>query len=112
MYADVDAHDAAVRTFKFKSCPYSYRDESFDLVLEINGVERFRRLCLAGDKVDRPRPIEVKLPPGILMDGRNEFLWKTEINKDYADTEQTWLMLDYFALEAGRDPVGLNIVIR
>ena len=112
MYADVDAHDAAVRTFRFKSRPFGYPDHSYDLVLNVNGVERFRRLCLAGDNVERPSPIEVKLPPGTLMGGRNEFLWKTEFNPAYAEPQWTWLMLDYFALEAGRDPVGLNIVIR
>ena len=111
MYADVDAHDAATRTFKFKTRPYSYRNESFDLVLKVNGEERFRRLCLKDDKVIRPSNIEVELPPGTLMGGRNEFLWKTELNADYT-AEQTWMMLDYFALEVGKDPVGLNIIIR
>ena len=111
MYADVDAHDAATRTFKFKTRPYNYRNESFDLVLEVNGEERFRRLCLKDDKVIRPSNIEVELPPGTLMGGRNEFLWKTELNADYT-AEQTWMMLDYFALEVGKDPVGLNIIIR
>jgi hypothetical protein len=111
MYADVDAHDAATRTFKFKTRPYNYRNESFDLVLKVNGEERFRRLCLKDDKVIRPSNIEVELPPGTLMGGRNEFLWKTELNADYT-AEQTWMMLDYFALEVGKDPVGLNIIIR
>ena len=112
MYADIDAHDAAVRTFRFKSRPFSYPNHSYDLVLNVNGLERFRRLCLAGDNVERRSPIEVKLPPGTLVGGRNEFLWKTEFNPAYPDTTETWLRLDYFALEAGRDPVGLNIVIR
>lgn len=112
VYADVTAEDAAVRTFTFKSRPCSYPAQTYDLVLCVNGIERFRRLCLKNDGVVRPSPIEVELPPGTLVAGENEFLWKTEVNPDYPDPTYTWMRLDYYALEVGKDPVGTCLVVR
>ncbi len=112
LYADVDAQDAATRTFTFKSRPVYYPAQSYDLVMEVNGAERFRRLCSPSYSALRSSPIEITLPPGALVAGENEFVWKTEINPDYPNPSATWMGLDYFALEVGKDPVGFNVIVR
>ena len=112
LYADVDAQDAASRTFTFRSRPFNYPAQSYDLVMEVNGVECFRRLCYKTDNTLRPSPIEVRFPPGTLKAGENEFLWKTEENPDYPDPTGTWLQLDYFSLEVGKDPVGTCLIVQ
>ena len=110
--ADVNGLDAASRQFTFKSRPVYYPAQSYDLVMEVNGVERFRRLCSPSDSDLRSSPIEIALPPGALVAGDNEFVWKTEINASYPNPSGTWLGLDYFALEVGKDPVGFNLIVR
>ena len=110
--ADVNGLDAASRQFTFKSRPVYFPGQSYDLVMEVNGVERFRRLCSPSDSALRSSPIEIALPPGALVSGENEFVWKTEINASYPNPSSTWLGLDYFALEVGKDPVGFNFIIR
>lgn len=112
IYADVTAEDAAVRTFTFKSRPHSYPAQNYDLVMYVNGTERFRRLCLKNDSVVRPSPIAVALPPGTLNPGVNEFLWRTELNPNYDEPTSTWMTIDYYALEVGKDPVGTCLVVR
>ena len=110
--ADVNGLDAASRQFTFKSCPVYFPAQSYDLVMEVNGVERFRRLCSSLDSALRSSPIEIALPPGALVSGENEFVWKTEINESYPNPSSTWLGLDYFALEVGKDPAGFNLIVR
>ena len=78
----------------------------------VNGEERFRRLCSPDDKDLRSSPIEIALPPGTLRAGENEFVWKTVINESYPDQANTWLRLDYFALEIGENSMGFTLVIR
>ena len=112
IYADVTAEDAAMRTFTFKSRPHGYPAQNYDLVMYVNGTERFRRLCLKNDGVVRPSPIAVALPPGTLNPGVNEFLWRTELNPNYDEPTGTWMRLDYYALEVGKDPVGTCLVVR
>lgn len=109
--ADVNGLDAALRPFTFKSRPVGYpANNSYDLVMLVNGEERFRRLI--SKDTDRSSPIEIALPPGTLRAGENEFVWKTEINESYPDQVSTWLRLDYFALEIGENPMGFTLVIR
>ena len=109
--ADVNGLDAALRPFTFKSRPVGYpANNSYDLVMLVNGEERFRRLI--SKDTDRSSPIEIALPPGTLRAGGNEFVWKTEINESYPDQASTWLRLDYFALEIGENPMGFTLVIR
>ena len=109
--ADVNGLDAALRPFTFKSRPVGYpANNSYDLVMLVNGEERFRRLI--SKDTDRSSPIEIALPPGTLRAGENEFVWKTEINESYPDQASTWLRLDYFALEIGENPMGFTLVIR
>ena len=72
--ADVNATDAATRWFTFKSLPIDFPVQSYDLVMEVNGVERFRRLCSPSDSDLRSSPIEIALPPGTLAAGVNEFV--------------------------------------
>ena len=109
--ADVNGLDAASRPFTFKSRPVGYpANNSYDLVMLVNGEERFRRLI--SKDTDRSSPIEIALPPGTLRAGENEFVWKTVINESYPDQASTWLRLDYFALEIGENPMGFTLVIR
>ena len=111
--ADVNGLDAALRPFTFKSRPVGYpANNSYDLVMLVNGEERFRRLCSPDDKDLRSSPIEIALPPGTLRAGENEFVWKTVINESYPDQANTWLRLDYFALEIGENSMGFTLVIR
>ena len=111
--ADVNGLDAASRPFTFKSRPVGYpANNSYDLVMLVNGEERFRRLCSPDDKDLRSSPIEIALPPGTLRAGENEFVWKTVINESYPDQANTWLRLDYFALEIGENPMWFTLVIR
>ena len=111
--ADVNGLDVASRPFTFKSRPVGYpANDSYDLVMLVNGEERFRRLCSPSNSVLRSSPIEIALPPGTLRAGENEFVWKTEINGSYPEPKSTWLRLDYFALEIGENPMGFTLVIR
>ena len=112
LYANVDGQDAAQRQFVFKTRPRDYPAQSYDLVMFVNGTERFRRPCLKNDTINRPKPVVVRLPPGTLLAGENEFMLKTEIVESYPTPSATWMRLDYFALEVGKDPVGLNFIIR
>ena len=112
LYANVDGQDAAQRQFVFKTRPHGYPAQSYDLVMFVNGIERFRRPCLSNDSINRPKPVVVKLPPGTLLAGENEFMLKTEIVESYPTPSATWMRLDYFALEVGKDPVGFNFIIR
>ena len=112
LYANVDGQDAAQRQFVFKTRPHGYPAQSYDLVMFVNGIERFRRPCLKNDSINRPKPVVVKLPPGTLLAGENEFMLKTEIVESYPTPSATWMRLDYFALEVGKDPVGFNFIIR
>ena len=112
LYANVDGQDAAQRQFVFKTRPHGYPAQSYDLVMFVNGIERFRRPCLKNDSINRPKPVVVKLPPGTLLAGENEFMLKTEIGESDPEPTATWMRLDYFALEVGKDPVGFNFIIR
>ena len=112
LYANVDGQDAAQRQFVFKTRPHDYPAQSYDLVMFVNGIERFRRPCLKNDSINRPKPVVVKLPPGTLLAGENEFMLKTEIGESDPEPSATWMRLDYFALEVGKDPVGFNFIIR
>ena len=112
LYANVDGQDAAQRQFVFKTRPRDYPAQSYDLVMFVNGTERFRRPCLPNGPIDRRTPVVVKLPPGTLLAGQNEFMLKTEIVESYPTPSSTWMRLDYFALEVGKDPVGLSLIVR
>lgn len=112
LYADVSVADAASRRFTVKSRPVDFPAQSYDLVLCVNGVERFRRLCSPDFPEMRSAPIAVELSPGVLQAGKNEFLWKTELNAAYPSTTQTWLKLDCFTLEVGKDPLGMCVLVR
>lgn len=112
LLATVGASDAARRPFVFRAAPATFPAQSYDLVLTVNGVERFRRLCSPSDNALRASPIEVALPRGTLQAGANDFRFKTEVNADWPSPSQTWLTFDYFALEIGEDPGGLCITLR
>ena len=112
LYANVDGQDAAQRQFVFKTRPRDFPAQSYDLVMFVNGTERFRRPCLPNGPIDRRTPVVVKLPPGTLLAGQNEFMMKTEIVESYPTPSSTWMRLDYFALEVGKDPVGLSFIVR
>lgn len=112
MYADVSAADAVGRRFTVRSRPVNFPAQSYDLVLYVNGVERFRRLCSPDFPEMRSAPIAVGLPQGALQAGENEFLWKTELNAAYPSPTGTWLMLDCFTLEVGKDPLGMCVFVR
>ena len=112
LYTDLNAYDVAHREFTVRSRPIGYPAQSYDLVMSLNGEEIFRRPCLSNDGVLRPSPIVISIPPGKLVAGENEFTWKTEINENYPAPTGTWLQLDYFSLEVGMPPTGLNIIFR
>lgn len=108
LYVDVDAKDAAERRFVFRTRPYWAPGRAFDLVVQVNGIERFRTFW---DKKNYPK-MECKLAPGTLLPGRNVFRVLSDDNPDVGPVSESWMRYACFSLEAGRSPSGLMIIFR
>lgn len=117
LVTDIAPADAEKRKILLRVKPQAggYPAQSYDFVVLANGAEVFRRTISPIKPYDDGRSAMVAVPfrPESLLAGRNVFTFKTEINEALdPNPASTWLRLDYFELEVGKEPTGGMLILR
>ena len=117
LVTDIASADAEKRKLFLRVKPQAggYPGQSYDFVALANGTEVFRRTISPNKPYSDERSALVDLPfrPGSLLAGRNVFTFKTEINEALDPSpSSTWLRLDYFEFEVGKEPGGGILILK
>lgn len=100
--------DATSRKLVLRTKPYEMAGSTFDMVVMANGEEAFRR-TISSKESSRFDEIVIPFRPNALKAGENMVVFKTD---NLTSGTSSWLRLDYFELEVGKEPSGVVVILR